>query len=256
MLTSSYRATLLLYLVMLAGTKDHNPLNRTFYLEADTSGISGAPSLTRWTLWNRCSVQNGISSDCTSNKAAYPFKPSQNFGTTSGVPSTLIDHQNRYYYMTRFAYAFFLIAVIFSSLGFLTSFTALFSRLGSGCSSVLTFIALIFDFTAAAIANALFVKARNGFTGDGHSAHLGVKMFAFIWTSVFCLFFASLGFILSCCTGRTRSSAYETGSIADEKGRSNTRGRFFRRRGDKYNATADGESQTAVMHATNDESSY
>jgi len=237
---------------MLAGIKNVNPLNRIFYMQADTSGISGAPPLTRWTLWNRCGVSNGVNSDCTGNHPAYAFQPDVNFGTTSGVPSSLMNHHSRYYYLSRFAFAFFFIATIFSGLAFLSSIGALFSRLVAGCTSILTFIAFITDVIAASLATALYVQARNAFKRDGYTAHLGVKLFAFAWTTVACLFLASLGFILACCAGRDRSRR-TGGPIVTEKG---TKRRFFTRR-NQY--TPDGESQTHVMEEqpiVNEDTSY
>jgi hypothetical protein len=46
-------AIVLLFLLILAGSRDRNPLNRIFFLQADTSGIPNAPDgICHWTLYN------------------------------------------------------------------------------------------------------------------------------------------------------------------------------------------------------------
>ncbi|KAK9475190.1 SUR7/PalI family-domain-containing protein [Dipodascopsis tothii] len=240
---------------MLGGIKDVNPLNRIFMFEADTSGISSAPDSTRWTLWNRCGVSGGINHDCTSNHPAYAFQPDVNFGTTSGVPSGFQSHHNRYYYMSRFTFAFFMIALIFSAFAFLSGWLSLCSRLASGVTSMLTALAAMFDIIASALATALFVMARREFRNSGDNAHLGVKFFAFAWTSVFCLLIASAGFIMGCCLGRKGVNRENTGSVPlNEK----KRGKFFNRRGARNNYQSDAESQTPVVphNYTTEQSSF
>ena len=43
----------MLFLLLLAGSKDVYPLNRIFFLQADTRGIPNAPQgIAHWTLYN------------------------------------------------------------------------------------------------------------------------------------------------------------------------------------------------------------
>ncbi|KAK9359743.1 SUR7/PalI family-domain-containing protein [Lipomyces starkeyi] len=242
-------ATLLLLFIILAGVKDSNPLNRIFYFEADTSGIGNAPPTSRWTLWNVCGVSNGLNSDCSSNKPAYAFQPDVNFGSTSGVPSAILNNHSTYYYLSRFSFAFFLIATIFSGFAFLSGLFALFSRLATAVTAGLALAALITAIIASSLATALYVKARGAFHSEGRSAHLGVKLFAFAWTSVACLILCSVGYLLLFRAGRARSR----GAVPLENEK--RRGRFFRRRREY---PAEGESGTHVMEpqTTQEQSSF
>ena len=87
-------AGVLLFFVILGGTRDHTPLNDIYFLSADTSAIPGAPKLARWTLWNACETANGRSV-CNGVHPAYPFDPPRNFGTTKGVPSNFAGFDPR-----------------------------------------------------------------------------------------------------------------------------------------------------------------
>ena len=50
---------------------------------------------------------------------AYPISPEDNFGTTADIPKDFVDNENTYYYLSRFAFAFCLIALAFSGLAFI-----------------------------------------------------------------------------------------------------------------------------------------
>ncbi|KAK9380243.1 SUR7/PalI family-domain-containing protein [Kockiozyma suomiensis] len=245
-------ATLCLILILLAGVKDHNPLNRLFYMETATSSIRGAPATTRWTLWNICSVSDGVNYNCGSNKPAYAFDPASNFGTSSNIPSDFSSSHKTYYYLSRFAFAFFFVAAGFTAFGFITAFLALCSRFGAAVSSFWTFMGLITSIVAAALATALYVKARNTFNDAGMESHLGVKLFALAWTAVACNLLSSIGFFLACCSGRKKNR--NLGDLSDEPIPMNEsekpRGGFFRRRKDRYpeDGTVDHESQEPVIN--------
>jgi hypothetical protein len=46
-------AVVMLFLLLLAGSRHHNPLDEIFFLQADTRGIPGAPDgIAHWTLYN------------------------------------------------------------------------------------------------------------------------------------------------------------------------------------------------------------
>merc|ERR1712113_669368 len=53
-------------------------------------------------------VQNGNNNDCTSTRAAQPFNPVGNFGTSSGLPDRF-GSENHFYYLSRFAWVFYII---------------------------------------------------------------------------------------------------------------------------------------------------
>jgi len=83
---------------------------------------------------------------------AFPFDPpsSRNFGTTTDVPKAFIG-TSRYFYLTRFMFAFELIALFFAVCALFTGMLALCTRLGSYLSGLLTTIALLFQTVTAAL---------------------------------------------------------------------------------------------------------
>jgi len=195
-------STLLLLFVILAGTVNHTPFNQVYFLGVDTSKISGAPSYSTYTLWNYCDGSSGTNNACSAVTAAYPLEPGSNFGSNTNIPQDFLNSVNYYYYLSRVAFAFFIIAVFFSGIAFLAGFLALCSRLGSGLSAVLAFSGLIASIIAAAMMTAVWVAAQNAFNNAGISASIGVKAFAFAWSSVACLLLATIGFCCGCCVGR------------------------------------------------------
>ena len=83
-------ALLLMLLVVIGGAVDKNPTNQFYFLQADTSAIPGAPGTSRWTFWNTCGDTNGRNA-CPHVHPAYAFDPKKNFGTTTGVPASLVQ---------------------------------------------------------------------------------------------------------------------------------------------------------------------
>ncbi|KAK9236885.1 SUR7/PalI family-domain-containing protein [Lipomyces kononenkoae] len=234
-------ATLLLLFIILAGIKESNPLNRIFYFQADTSGIGDAPPTSRWTLWNVCGVSsNGHNTACRPNHPAYAFQPDINFGSRSGVPATILNHHSTYFYLSRFSFAFFLIATIFTGIAWLSGLVSPFFWVAAAVTAGLVLAALFFQIIAASLATALYVKARNAFHSEGRAASLGVKLFAFAWTTVALLILCSIGYILAYRIARASIRAAGAVPLEEEK----RRGRFFRRRR-RY--PPQGESGTHVL---------
>ncbi len=165
-------ACVLMFFVVLGGTRDRTPLNDIYFLRADTSNISGAPRLARWTLWNACETENGRNV-CPSPRAAYPLDPPRNFGQDEDIPDDFIGsvhtirwplHPTRtpwadddecstkkYFYLTRFMFAFILIALFWAVLSLFTGLLALCSRLGGALSGFLASLALFFQTIVAAL---------------------------------------------------------------------------------------------------------
>ena len=77
-------------LVVIGGAVNKNPTNQFYFLQADTSAIPGAPATSRWTFWNTCGDTNGRNT-CPHVHPAYAFDPQKNFGTTTGVPASLVQ---------------------------------------------------------------------------------------------------------------------------------------------------------------------
>jgi hypothetical protein len=85
---------LLTLLVLIAGAVDHNPANKFYFLQADTSGIPGAAASTRWTFWNACGVTDGHNM-CPKVHPAYAFDPPRNFGSEKGVPKQFVGYARK-----------------------------------------------------------------------------------------------------------------------------------------------------------------
>lgn len=141
-----------MFLILLAGVLNHNPVNQFYFLQADTSGIPGAPAVSRWTYWNVCPVGANGRNNCGSVHPAFPLNPpsSRNFGTVTDVPRQFLG-TSEYFYLTRFMFALMLIALFFAVCSFFAGMLALCSRIGSYLSGLLGFIALFFQTVQASL---------------------------------------------------------------------------------------------------------
>jgi hypothetical protein len=142
---------LLQFFTILTGGINSAPLDRFYFLQASTNGIPNARNPSRWTFFAICGADptTGHNANCGAVVPALPFDPPRNFGTQTGVPEQFIGtHQ---YYLSRFMFAFYLIALFFGAVALLTGILALVSRLGGYISSMTTSIALFFQTLAAAL---------------------------------------------------------------------------------------------------------
>lgn len=146
---------LLQFLVILSGMS-HNPtvpLRDVYFLQASTNGISGGDftrNPARWTFLSICGANNGHNVNCGNTHAALPFDPPRNFGTNNNVPQAFIG-TDQYYYMSRFMFAFYLIALFFAVVALFTGLLALCTRLGAYLSGLNTVIAAFFQVITAAL---------------------------------------------------------------------------------------------------------
>lgn len=197
-------ASLLLFFINLTGASNKSVLSRFYWSETETKGISGADfSKTRWTNYGICDGSSGKNTDCTKHKPAYPYSPKDNFKSSSGLPSSFTKDRDTYYYLTRFAYAFFLIGLVFSLFALIPVlltccgtgfFTGIFSTLAIAMAS-------LFTITAACLVTAAHVKGRNAFKDSGHKSSLGVKLFGITWAAVACLLLSFIWSIAVTCLG-------------------------------------------------------
>jgi hypothetical protein len=143
---------LLQFFTILTGAVNSAPLDRFYFLEASTNGITGARNPSRWTFFAICGADptSGHNVNCGAVVPALPFDPPRNFGTQNGVPQQFIG-THQYYYLSRFMFAFYLIALVFGAIALLTGLLALVSRLGGYISSMTTSIALFFQTLAATL---------------------------------------------------------------------------------------------------------
>jgi len=218
-------AILFQFFIILSGAILSSPERQIFFLLADTSGMN-APNPARWTYWSVCGADsNGKYNDkCGAIVPALPFAPANrhNFNSDSGVPDEFLN-SHKYYYLSRFAWVFYLMALLFAVFAFLTSGLALCTRIGAWVSALNTFFALFWQSLAAALMTAWTVKARNVFRKNGHDASLGKYAYGFTWASVALLFLATLTFCIAGGHKRERRDHIDTTTTRRRRG-------FFGRR--------------------------
>lgn len=141
-----------MFLILLSGAIDDSPVNKWYLLQADTSGIPSAPDgLARWSYWNVRPVDGDISfrddNGYTHVHPAFPLDPAggRTFDTTVNVPENFVANHGYYFYMTRFMFAFMLIALFWAVMALFTGLLALCTRIGAYLSGLLAFLALFFQ---------------------------------------------------------------------------------------------------------------
>ncbi|KAJ5888453.1 Actin cortical patch SUR7/pH-response regulator PalI [Penicillium taxi] len=229
-------ALLLMFLTILAGTSNHLPLNKIYFMQAGTGNIPGAPTTSRWTFWNVCAVKNGLN-DCGKSHPDFPFDPpgSRNFDTTTNVPKQFIG-TNHYYLISRFMFPFMIIGLFFAALALFTGLLAMCTRIGSYISGFLSWLALVFQVITTSLMTAVYVQGRHAFLSNGQSAKLGVYAFAFMWTACALLFLSSLMYCLGGAVGRK-----DTGG--GYSGRKERRRGFFSARSNSVRSQKNAEPQ-------------
>ena len=138
------------FFVILSGVANSTPLNKTYFLQVDTTGTSATRNPIRWTFFYICGEENGVTANCGKPVPALPFDPPRNFGGSQGVPGAFIG-THHYYYLSRFMFAFYIIALFFATIALFTGLLALCTRLGSYLSGLTVAIAAFFQALAAAL---------------------------------------------------------------------------------------------------------
>ncbi|KAK4239749.1 SUR7/PalI family-domain-containing protein [Achaetomium macrosporum] len=207
----------MLWFVILSGITQTSPLRQTYFLRADTSGIQGARSVSQWTYFRVCGADN---LDCGPARPGLPLGDAWASGAR-GVPAPLIGEYGNgttsfhYWYMWRFGWVFFLLALLFEVLAFGAGLLALCSRLGSALAGLIALAGLVFLTIAVSLMTATFVGMRNIFVDAGRAASLGRYAFGFSWGSWAALLISTILFCLArhkrketvvaaTSTGRTR----------------------------------------------------
>jgi len=213
---------LLQFLTILSGAVNSSPENQFYFLQASNLGaIPGARNPSRWTFFAVCGVDAaGHNANCGNVVPALPFDPPRNFGTTQGVPDAFLG-THKFYYLSRFMFAFYLIALFFAVIALFTGLLALCSRLGGYLSGFNCMIALFFQTLAAALMTAWTVIGRNDFNKAGYSASLGKKAYGFTWGAMACFFIATVLF----CTGGAVGGKSSTTSVSRKRSTRSTRSR-------------------------------
>ncbi|KAI5956818.1 SUR7 [Candida jiufengensis] len=178
-------AILLLIFTVLSGSSKHTPLNKFYWLEADTRSIPNAPaSRSAWTFWGVCDKNDF--GNCLLGPA-YPLSPVDNFDTTNNIPEKFKSQQSTFYYLSRFAFAFCLIALGFAGLAFIIDLLGFCFVVIDKIVIFLVTIALFFMAGFASFQTAVVVLAKQAFHSDDRSASIGVKSMAIMWASFACL---------------------------------------------------------------------
>ncbi|KAH0830906.1 hypothetical protein AYO21_11552 [Fonsecaea monophora] len=206
---------LFMFFILLAGAVEHGPVNKFYILQADTANIPGAPPVSRWSYWNVCGVQNGRThcgdQHYSDVHPAFPLDPASHrtFDTTVNVPRNFVERHGYYFLMTRFMFAFMLIALFFGVCALFTGLLALCTRLGSYLSGLLSMMAMFFQAIQASLMTAAYVKGRNNFRNNGQASDIGKYAFGFEWAAFACFFICT---VLFCMGGSSRREPRTTKS--------------------------------------------
>lgn len=155
----------LLWFVILSGLTRTTPLRQTYFLRADTSGYEGARAVSQWTYFQVCGNDN---TDCGPARPALPLGDAW-ASNARNVPSSLVGNHGGdttatyYWYMWRFGWVFFLIALFFEVVAFFSGFLALCSRLGSAFTGLLSTVALFFLTIAVSLMTYVFFPPHHPF---------------------------------------------------------------------------------------------
>ncbi|KAM0256431.1 hypothetical protein ACHAQJ_004956 [Trichoderma viride] len=211
---------LFIWFLFFPGITGATPFRKTYFLRADTSGITGARDISQWTYFVICGLNN---KNCGNAHPAIPFGFAWDSNAQNVPPGLGGSHGSdttsfHYFYMWRFGWVFLLMTLFFEVVAFFTSFVSCCGRLGAALAFVVSAIALFFYTLAVSLITATFVQARNRFHDDGRSAQVGAYAFGWLWGSYAALLIAVVLFALGIRTnpsfnlGRRRSSRGPTGS--------------------------------------------
>ncbi|GMM35532.1 Sur7 protein [Saccharomycopsis crataegensis] len=180
----SAAATLFLFFIILSGSSKNpsTPLNRFYWVEADTSSISGAPARTRWTYWGVCEQINSHTKNCTGLGPAVPISPVNNFQTEDGVPSYFINNKNSLYYLSRVGWGLLFVTLAFSVICVILASVTICSHHAQALTSFFSLGATIFNFGAAALLTAAIAMTKKHFSNSS----IGSILMGFLWTSAVC----------------------------------------------------------------------
>ncbi|KAF2790121.1 SUR7-domain-containing protein [Melanomma pulvis-pyrius CBS 109.77] len=199
-----------MFFTVLSGAVTSSPIDQFYFLEASNIGnIPNARNPSRWTFFAICGVDasSGHNANCGKSVPALAFDPPRNFATSDNIPDAFIG-THKFYYLSRFMFAFYLIALVFAVIGLFTGCLALCSRIGGYLSGLTVAIALFFQTLTAALMTAWTVQGRDAFRRSGdHSASLGVKLFAFTWAAMACFLISTVLFCLGGALGHDSSSS-------------------------------------------------
>lgn len=176
---------LLLILIVLSGSIENYPVDRFYWVEGNTSGIPNAPAVTRWTFWGACSYEDK-KLDCGEFlKPAAPISPVDNFHTETNVPHSFISKRDAFYYLSRFSFCFFWIALAFVGVSFILFILTWCSKTITQVVFILLCFGCTFNVTAVVLIQAAAAMARKALRDAERHAKIGPSLFGIAWASVF-----------------------------------------------------------------------
>jgi len=219
----------LMFFVILSGLKHSTPLDKTYFLRVDTSSIPGARAVSQWTYFYVCGDGN---TDCGAAVPALPVGYAWGSETTN-VPAALLGKHGKgststyYYYMWRFGWVTYLIALVFDVLAFFLGFLAFVGRLGAGLSGLMAAIAAFWMAIAVSLMTAEFIKMRDVFNAAGMNASIGKYAFGFSWGAFACMAVATILFMMGVLPGNDAAATRSTKKSMFRRNRSTrSRGSF------------------------------
>jgi len=217
------------FFVILSGVVETSPVGNTYFLQTTTNGISGSREFgnpTRWTFLALCGEENGRNGNCRGSQAALPFDPPRNFGTEANIPEKFMG-TNKFYYLSRFMWAFYIVALFFAVVAFFTSVLALCFRLGAYLTGLNVGIALFFQAITASLMTAWTVIGRNAFRSAGQEARIGTYAYGFTWGAFACFLVATVLFCVGGSVGKNEPSRNAKKSYFGRKKSTRSRGSFI-----------------------------
>ncbi|AAS53739.1 AFR368Cp [Eremothecium gossypii ATCC 10895] len=189
--------TLLLLFIVFSGSIESSPIDRLYWLRAQTDGFNGAFGWSKWTFWGLCNGEGAHNRECGRMSPAYPLSPADNFGGV--LPARFVEDQDTFFYLSRFAFCFFWIALSFIAIAFLFCVFTWCSYSFTKVVFTMVLIGCVFNVAAVACQTAVVVMARNVFRDDGREAKIGPELMGIAWASVACsllvFFFSGISFI-------------------------------------------------------------
>lgn len=198
-------AIIMMMLVILSGMSDVAPLDRIYFLKAETRGITGARSITQWTFLRICGDDN---ENCGPARAAPPFGYAWD-SNPRNAPDDLVGSRGGgttsdfFFLAWRFGWVFYLIGLFFTACAFVSGFFSCIGRLGAKIAGLTSIVALLFYTIAVSLMTAEFVKARDVFHEDDRDAEIGKYAFGLSWGAFGAIFVA---IVLFCIGGRADKS--------------------------------------------------
>ncbi|KAH3902841.1 Sur7p SCDLUD_000433 [Saccharomycodes ludwigii] len=190
-------STLLFILLILSGSINHFPINKFYWLSANTSNIPGAPyDISRWTFWGLCAEKNDKNVCSNYLSPAYPISPKDNFDTTTNLPPSFVSNRSTYFYLTRFDFVFFWLGLIFTGVNTILYIFTFCSYSFTKVVWFLQILASVFTISAVCMQTAAVAMAKNAFKNYGDDVSIGPALMGISWAILFltiCLFFMTGG---------------------------------------------------------------